>query len=222
MKYSIRVLSMTVAVITTLILFPVRVSAFWPFDSNGGQVKGAETTTQQTGISGLIQQLIDQLRSYQNSGRANTTTTTPVSGTSGMSGPGTTVGYPPRNPSSPTETTDPRIRLDQAVKEGKITQNQETEILSRLNAIRTKQQELADLQKSFYTWMQANKLTTAILGGPLTGPQGEPGGSSTGTSVRSYPHPSGYPSGYPTRNPTYYPPRYPTGTQPPAGVNGNQ
>lgn len=145
-----------VAIVTTMALFPVSVSAFWPFEN--GQVKGANT---ESGFFNMMNKV------YNLMGRGPNSSMMYYRGPSGATG---SVGV-----------SNEKIRLDEAVKNGKITQAQEDEILARLLAIKTKQEEVRVLEKSFADWMKTNSISTELLAPPRPmmqqrRPQGPSGG----------------------------------------------
>ena len=82
----------------------------------------------------------------------------------------------------------PKDHLNQAVTNGRITQAQANEILSRLNAISAKEQELVALRKSLTDWFKTNNLSTALLSGDV-------GKKPTGIGDSRPARPSGRPSG---------------------------
>lgn len=82
----------------------------------------------------------------------------------------------PTGSDAPGLMANPKTRLDQAVKNGKITQVQADEIVSRLNIINTKQKELNDLEKSLAEYMKTNNIAANLLGrrpapAPIQSPQ---------------------------------------------------
>lgn len=190
-----------------MLIAPMSVSAFWPFDGGNGTVLGTETS-QQGGFFDQLRQFLSRFNITQN------TTTTNYGLPSGATGAGT--GFPilptgatgtfrsgddfPRTGATTSLGTipNPKARLDAAVQNGKITQAQEDEILSRLAAIRAKQLELMALEKMFADWMKANNLSTSLFGpsprGPLggSGTQGYGNGQIQGRPLMM-PRPSGYP-----------------------------
>lgn len=196
------------ALASAMLIAPMSVSAFWPFDGGNGQVLGTETP-QQGGF-------FDQLRQFLSRFNITENTTTSYSGaTSGATGART--GFPvfPTGATGTFRTGDdfPRpgtstvlgnmpiskARLDAAVQSGKITQAQEDEILNRLAAIRAKQQELAGLERTFADWMKANNLSTSLFGPSPRGPLGGSGAQGFGNGETQgrpliMPRLSGYPS----------------------------
>ncbi|HUD20251.1 MAG TPA: hypothetical protein VMR81_07450 [Patescibacteria group bacterium] len=192
MKKNVFGTSVTVALFITLIILPTSVLAFWPFDGMAGQVKGAETQTG-GGFIGVVQNFLRRLGGNTSTGLMNVPNVAPYGATGSgyryMWGPSGATG-------SIGQMGDPQARLDQAVKEGKISQAQETEILSQLAAIKAKQQELTQLETNFRNWLKTNNISTAFFGEPM-----ESTGVSTGASgptPRFYnrivpPPPQGYP-----------------------------
>ncbi len=160
-----------VAAVSTALLLPSQASAFWPFDWIQGQVKGATTQLNEPhpgAFGGLLDKMLGKKDNNQN------------------------VGSSEKNDSltpKPTKTqTDFKVTLTQAVASGKISQAQADEILSRLNAISVKEQELTALRKSLADWFKANNLSTAILSGEVVK-------KPSGVSDFHPPRPSGRPSG---------------------------
>lgn len=191
-----------------LLMAPVSVSAFWPFDGGNGQVLGTETS-QQGGFFDQLRQFFSRFTSTQN---MTTTYSGPTGAATGAGGgfpiapTGSTGTFRGGDDFMPRAATgafgmmqDPKTRLDLAVQNGKITQAQEDEILSRLAAIRAKQQELMGLERSLSDWLKANNLSTSLLGPSPRSPLGSSGvrGFDTGESQGRppmMPRPSGYPN----------------------------
>ena len=187
---------MVIGLTAAMLLSPVRASAFWPFDSGNGQVLGTETS-QQGGFFDQLRQFLSRFNITQ-----NTTTIGSPSGATGENALTGTTGTFRREDDFPQLGTtgsigmmpSPKARLDEAVKNGKITQAQEDEILSRLAAIRAKQQELIALEKMFADWMKANNISTSLLASPRP-MMGGTGIAPTGKRYPMMPRPSGVPSG---------------------------
>ncbi len=165
-------MSLVLFVLAGGFMLPRQVSAFWPFDpATPGQVMGATTTTEQGGFMGLVQKVF---RPFSVPATVNREYHAPIGATGdwGMGGVGPygATGAMGGGIMMP----DPKARLDEAVKNGKLTQAQEDEILARLAAIRTKQQEIMALEKSLKEWMTANSLTTVMFGAPPREMKGTP------------------------------------------------
>jgi TolA-binding protein len=75
-------------------------------------------------------------------------------------------------------------RLDQAVKDGKITEEQKAEILKKQEAIQKKQEEMRELKQDLQNWATENNIDLReICGGFGRGggcPPGGPGGGGFG------------------------------------------
>jgi hypothetical protein len=127
---------------------PKPVAAFWPFDRPGdGQVQGA--TTQSTS-GGAVQQFFEHLRP-------------------------TTYRKPPVTPTPhaiqatalTVDVNKLKERLDEAVKNGKLTSAQEAEFVTRYTAITAKRIELKTMEDSFAAWLKSNNITTSAILPPL-------------------------------------------------------
>ena len=152
-----------IGLIALSLFLPTKANAFWPFDWLSGQVKGANTQSTEPhagAFGGLLDKMLGKKDNNQNVG-----TTRPVI-------------TPP----------SPQDRLNQAVTNGRITQAQANEILSRLNAISAKEQELVALRKSLTYWFKTNNLSTALLSSDV-------GKKPTGIGDSHPARPSGRPSG---------------------------
>lgn len=136
---------------------PKSINAFWPFDNRNGQVKGEQTDQPQKngGFSDFLKRILGGKKDNPNNidvGNTGIGITGVVGNRLNLNG-----------------------QLDQAVKNGKITEDQKTEMLSRIEAIRVKQQELVTLEKSLNDWMKTNSIPASLLGGqkpprPLASP----------------------------------------------------
>lgn len=140
----ILVISLLLGVSLISLNAPLAVSAFWPFS---GQVKGAQTNqnSQPSVFSFFLKKIIN--------GRQNNPSPIEI-GTSEVGTTGIANNKPNLNG-----------QLDHALKNGKITEAQKAEIISRIEAIKTKQQELISLEKSLNDWMKTNNLPASLLGG---------------------------------------------------------
>jgi hypothetical protein len=138
-----------VAVITvlvgTLFVGSQPVNAFWPFDQmEGGQVQGDQT--QATG--GFFEAFFKKSKP--------------------MVAPN--PSFMPRPSGEMIERTDDKMstevlgkRLDEAVKNGKMTEAQKTAVLTHLKGIEAKRKELRDLEKAFQDWLKTNKVILPFL-----------------------------------------------------------
>jgi hypothetical protein len=59
-----------------------------------------------------------------------------------------------------------KYRLENAVKNGRLTQTQANEALAKMDAISTKRQELITLEKSFKDWLKTNSLDNSDMAKP--------------------------------------------------------
>lgn len=153
MKKSTVGLWVTSGTLALVLFFPGRVSAFWPFDyfTGNGEVKGVATESSHTSF---FQSLIQKFGG---------TNTDDINKMKLKIQEQEQQLQQTNNGGIPPNVSD---KLTQAVTNGKITSTQRDEILSRLNAIKAKREELTKLEMDLKNWMIANKLTTEILGTP--------------------------------------------------------
>jgi len=136
MRNKTLITSMVLGLFLTYLVSAEIVSAFWPFDLfDDGRVMGEQTTNVQKKAPGYFQNIMRRL-----SGQGNKNI----------------------KPEPPKQKPSFEEVVNKLVTAGKITSAQGTELLSRLNAIKAKREEVVALQKSLKTWLKSTKLDPQV------------------------------------------------------------